>query len=307
MQLLENPSPLQLDDILLLAQFPPWEDMAVPYALGLAREHGARMQVVHALPTHASQKLTQVLQGGAFRRSWRELVFDAGASRAIIDPATELRPGDMRDQRNFDLAVVSYGGRPRASREAVGRELEQMFRTTDCPVIVLGPAVHRDWAPRTEPATILHATDFSPHALAAAQHAFAWAQQYQSWITLLHVIEGIGAWTEHERARLEEPFRQWLGELVPEEAPSWCEVEHRVELGNPTARIVGTAEQLHADLIVIGLAGMDTVAPDRPGATAMRIISAAPCPVLVVRDYMETAAKQPVADGRRQDANLMAA
>jgi len=33
MQLLESPSRLQVDDILLIAQFPPWADVAVPYAL----------------------------------------------------------------------------------------------------------------------------------------------------------------------------------------------------------------------------------------------------------------------------------
>lgn len=308
MQLLENPSRLQLNDVLLVAQFPPWADVAVPYALELAREHRARMQVVHAVPAHLSPKVTRVSQGGAFRRSWREIVFDAGARNAVIgDDTMAARLDDMTGQHDFDLAIVSYGGTSRRSQGNVGKVLEHVLDATACPLMVIGPAVDTERVPRPEPATILHATDFSPHAFAAAQHAFSWSQEYQSWITLLHVIEGIGAWTEHERERLEESFRHWLRELVPGEAPSWCEVEHRVELGNPADRIVATAEQLHADLIVIGLAGMDAVGQNRPGATALQVISNAPCPVLVVREYMKTAAAQPVADDHQRDASGIAA
>jgi universal stress protein A len=173
--------------------------------------------------------------------------------------------------------------------------------------MVIGPAVDTERVPRSEPATIVHATDFSPQALAAAQHAFSWSQEHQSWITLLHVIEGIGAWTEHERERLEEPFRHWLQELVPAELPIWCEVEHRVEFGRPADKIVATAERLHADLIVIGLTGMDALAENRPGTTALQVISHAPCPVLVVRDYMKTTATQPVADDHQRGAAGIAA
>lgn len=308
MQLLENPSRLQLNDVLLIAQFPPWADVAVPYALALAREHRAGMQVMHEIPTHASQKVTQVPQGGGFRQSWREVVFEAGARLCVSDDdTTAARLDAMAGQHDFDLAIVSYGRTSRRSEGGVGKALEQVLQATDCPVMVIGPAVDAERVPRSEPATIVHATDFSPQALAAAQHAFSWSQEYQSWITLLHVIEGVGSWTEHERERLEEPFRQWLRELVPAELPIWCEVEYRVEFGRPADKIVATAERLHADLIVIGLTGMDALEQNRPGTTALQVISNAPCPVLLVRDYMKTTATQPVADDRQPGAAVMAA
>lgn len=308
MQLSENPSRLQLNDVLLIARFPPWADVAVPYALELAREHRARMQVVHAMPTHASQKVTHVPQGGAFRRSWRDVVLDAGARPAVIDyDTTAARLVDMKGQHDFDLAIVSCGETSKGREGVVGKALEQVIDAIDCPLMVIGPAVDTERVPRPEPATIVHATDFSPQALAAAQHAFSWSQEYQSWITLLHVIEGIGAWTEHERERLEGPFRQWLRELVPAELPIWCEVEYRVEFGRPADKIVATAERLHADFIVIGLTGMDSLAQNRPGATALQVISNAPCPVLVVREYMKTTATQPAADDHQRGASGIAA
>jgi universal stress protein A len=308
MQPLENSSRLQLNNVLLIAQFPPWADVAVPYALALAREHRARMQVTHAIPTHASQRVTNVPQGGAFRQPWRKVVFEAGARLAAIDDGTRAaRLGDITGQHNFDLAIVSYGGTFRRSEGVVEKALEHVLVATDCPVMVIGPAVDTERVPRSEPATVVHATDFSPQALAAAQHAFSWSQEYQSWITLLHVVEGIGAWTEHERERLKEPFRYWLQELVPAELPIWCEVEYQVEFGRPADKIVATAERLHADLIVIGLTGMDALAQNRPGETALQVIANAPCPVLVVRDYMKTTATQPVADDHQRGAAGMAA
>lgn len=64
MQLVEKPSRVQLHQILLVTEYPPWADVAVPYALGLAREHRARMQVVHQVPPHGSQKLMHLPRGG---------------------------------------------------------------------------------------------------------------------------------------------------------------------------------------------------------------------------------------------------
>jgi hypothetical protein len=79
----------------------------------------------------------------------------------------------------------------------------------------------------------------------------------------------------------------------------WCEVDHRIEFGRPGEKIVRAAEQLHADLVVIGLTGMDGLSQDSPGATALEVISKAPCPVLAVRDYMNKRTVRPVARERR--------
>lgn len=299
MQLFENPLRIQLDRMLLVTEFPPWADVAVPYALELARQHRARMHLAHPVSTHTLQKLTQMPQSGAFREAWRDLLSEATARQVVVDSDTMpalLR--QMAEQNDFDLIVMSFGRDVGAGKRTISRALEHVFDGATCPVMLIGPSVIGELL-RTEPATILHATDFSPHALAAAQHAFSWAQDYQSWVTLLHVVDGVGASAEHERARLEEPFRRWMQELVPEELPIWCEVEHRVEFGNPGDRIVHIAEELHADLVVIGLTGMDSVTQNSPGTTAVEVISRAPCPVLVVRDYIKKMAAQPGNHDRR--------
>lgn len=60
------------------------------------------------------------------------------------------------------------------------------------------------------------------------------------------------------------------------------DIDVRVDVGAPDEVIVETAEESHADLLVIGLAGSDSAGPG-PGATAVRIARHAHCPVLIVR------------------------
>lgn len=301
MQLSENPVRVQLDKILLVTECPPWADVAVPYALALARDRGAQMHVVHPVSTHMLQKLTDLPQGGAHRQSWRDLVLRAATRQVVVDAdvmAAQLR--QVAQRHDFDLIVVSVGRAEVSREQALADLLENVFRDASCPVLLIGPAVDSGLPARREPATILYATDFSPHALAAAQHAFSWAQEYQSWVTLLHVIDGIGSWTDVERDRLEAPFRAWMHELVPSELPIWCEIEHRIEFGRPAEKIVATAAELHADLIVVGLTGMDGVTQNTPGSTALEVIAKAPCPVLVVRDSIKHKAARPAARDRRK-------
>lgn len=296
MQLVHNPSRVQLEKILLVTDFPPWSDVAVPYALTLTREHGAETHIAHPVSSHMFASLAQLPQGGPFRGPWRDLVFGAAERQAVVE--TESMGPRLRQiagGHEFDLIVIS--ARRPVTAKTLASALEHVFESSACPVMVIGPRVQDP--PRAEPGTILYATDFSPHALAAAQHAFGWAQEYQSWITMLHVVEGVSPWTEHERSALEEPFRQWMQQLVPEELPVWCEVEQRVEFGNAPDTIVRTADDLHADLVVIGLAGIDGPSQSVPGSTAYRVIAEAPCPVLVTRDYMKHAVSEPFTNDRR--------
>jgi nucleotide-binding universal stress UspA family protein len=60
-------------------------------------------------------------------------------------------------------------------------------------------------------------------------------------------------------------------------------IDVRVDVGAPDEVIVETAEESGADLLVIGVAGSDSDGSDL-GASALRIVRHAHCPVLVVRN-----------------------
>ena len=59
-----------------------------------------------------------------------------------------------------------------------------------------------------------------------------------------------------------------------------------MEHGEPGAQILATAERCGADLIVLGVRGMDALtklATRIERATAYEVVAHAPCPVLTVR------------------------
>lgn len=307
MRLLAKPARLWLDDILVVTAFPPWADAAVPYALSFAREHSARMHIAHAVSPHFFQKVTNMPLDGGFREPWREAMMTATARQALVhedEIAPKLR--SMIHRHDFDLAIVS-AGQHGGGEPSLGRAVKELLVSADCPVLVLGPSISPSGPVRSKPATILYATDFSPQALAAAQHAFSWAQEYGAWLTMLHVVEGAGASTDHERRQLEEPYRKWMVELVPQDLPLWCEVDYRVSFGTAGSAVVEAAGELHADLIVVGLSGLDGADATRPGSTTEQVIREAPCPVLVVREYMTKRAPLEFARERRSRATIAVA
>jgi nucleotide-binding universal stress UspA family protein len=269
MHLLEKPGRLLLEDILMVASSSGSLDAAFSHALNLAQEHGARMHFAHAGSSGFESNLEAKQALHEERCAGQNL-------HAILK------------EHEFDLAVINAGV---PSGEAwPGAAARNLLLAAHCPVLALGPSLRPFQPLRSAPATILHATDFSPQALAAAQHAFSWAQEYQASVTMLHVIEGVGPQTDHERDALAAPFRSWMAELIPEELPHWCEVEHQVMFGDVAPSIVAAARELKTELIVIGLNGLDSAALALPGSNALEVVRQAECPVLLAGDYMNRSA-----------------
>jgi nucleotide-binding universal stress UspA family protein len=80
-----------------------------------------------------------------------------------------------------------------------------------------------------------------------------------------------------------------LYKIVPPDAKLYFAPDAAVEYGDPAGRIVESAKQCNADVIVIGVRG----AVGRLGpathlerATAHKIVAHAPCPVLTVRSEL---------------------
>jgi len=75
MRTLEKPVRLSLNEIMVVTELPPWADPVVPYAVGLARQHKAKLHIVQALSADVSAYEpgdVAVLPRGAFRSSWRD-------------------------------------------------------------------------------------------------------------------------------------------------------------------------------------------------------------------------------------------
>lgn len=122
--------------------------------------------------------------------------------------------------------------------------------------------------------TVLFPIDNSRQATETAAVALKLAQSHGSRLVILSVVEAEGAMHDPEAvASLLEQARERF-----EQAGVSCELLERE--GKPAFVIGDVADEINADLIVMGTRGI--ALEDDSQSTAARVIQLAPCPVLVV-------------------------
>jgi nucleotide-binding universal stress UspA family protein len=133
---------------------------------------------------------------------------------------------------------------------------------------------------------ILHPTDFSDEAALAFRVACDLAKQHGAEVVVLHVLPPPVAWGEVVARRGPDGYEQqlWIEYLTPIHAVDPAvRVQHRMEEGPPAQRIVFVAEELGADVIVMGTHGRKGLSRLLMGSVAEHVLRTAPCPVLTVR------------------------
>jgi nucleotide-binding universal stress UspA family protein len=80
-----------------------------------------------------------------------------------------------------------------------------------------------------------------------------------------------------------EHFRGAFGRLEQDATRSGVKLESRVAVGHPAEQIVREAEDLHADMIVMGRRGMTRATRWVLGSVSERVLRYAHCPVTVVK------------------------
>ena len=137
---------------------------------------------------------------------------------------------------------------------------------------------------------ILCSTDFSPFSTQALRHALAIARQFGSRLKVIYVIPNLfpggesiygGApWlrTPDFRQQAEKDMHDFL-------APAReARINHEIEIrdGDPWREIVAVAEQMPADLVVLGTHGRSGLDHLFLGSVAEKLIRRLPCPVFTV-------------------------
>lgn len=134
--------------------------------------------------------------------------------------------------------------------------------------------------------TILHPTDFSEPSRAAWQVACALAQTYKARLVALHVVMPVTMAygevitteaVEQQVASARQALEQWQA------TESGLNVERLLETGDPVEGILRVANQLPADLVVLGSHGRTGLARLLLGSVAEQVVRKASCPVLVVK------------------------
>jgi nucleotide-binding universal stress UspA family protein len=279
-----------LQNILYATDFSRHSNAALPYALSIARKYGSTLFVVHAISLspfpHSSPTLAwQALSDQAVREA-KTAIQSLEPQLKGIPHEVLIRKGDIWSEicaivgeKRIDLAVVGTHGRAGVSKVLMGSVAEKIFRHAPCPVLTVGPNVCGEPDAIVDLHSILCPTDFSSESLAAVPYAISLAQENQARLYLLHVTESLV-----DKAT-EASLTARLAQLVPAEAELWCQPKAYVDSGSAAEKILGLAEELPVDLIVLGVKRT----PRLPGATHLamatsyKVVTEAICPVLTVR------------------------
>jgi nucleotide-binding universal stress UspA family protein len=188
-----------------------------------------------------------------------------------------------------DLIVMGTHGRGGFERLVLGSVAEKVLRKAMCPVMTVPPTdVSTSKLPFEQ---IICPVDFSDSSIAALQYAFSLAQETNARLSLLHVVE----WPSDEvpagrvqhmaelRQLWEENARRRLEALVTDDVRSWCRPEPVLAFGKAYQQILNAAEIMHADLIVMGVHGRNSIDMMLFGSTTQHVVRKASCPVLTLR------------------------
>src|SRR5215469_9195376 len=199
MHLIESGARLRLKNFLFLTDFSEPSELAIPFAVSLAREYEATLQALHVLtpvplayasPESASAAIEGIEEGAqaALQRLDSQL---AGVNHETILVRGESVWSSVEKiigDRNIDLVVLGTHGRTGAMKLMLGSVTEEIFRRASIPVLTIGPSVRKGNHNGGRFHRVLLATDFTPEGQAAAPYAISVAQENQARLLLLHVM-----------------------------------------------------------------------------------------------------------------------
>jgi nucleotide-binding universal stress UspA family protein len=287
---------IAISNVLLTTDFSEESVQAIDCARGLCDQYGATLHVVHvrdsfpyALSADADvvARIEEIRQKG--KSQMREFVRAHHLNRkrcgsTLIAGGPSVAIAKCTRKREINLVVLGSRGTAGRSRLFDGSMAEEIFRTAQCPVIVVGPKARVD-ADAGRFGRLLFATDQSRASRAAIPYIeFLLHENPSSKLTVAHFAEEecVNVYERHQvRKRLERE----LTEMVDPGLRGQIE-DVAVDSCAPNEGMVRMADGFKADLLVLGVrsgGAFTRAATHGRHSIAARVISGAPCPVLTVR------------------------
>jgi nucleotide-binding universal stress UspA family protein len=273
-------------------------EVAVQSAAALAKRCGAALRLVHVVePLDSYQRISHPLTSPypveeiAEKIGARLKALLAGAELAGLEAEYEVRTGSpfvelILAQRAWFADMILVGGASQPAEPFSASTSGRLMRKADVPIMV---AKNRLSA---EAKTFLVATDFSTGAKQAAEQAIVLAQNFRGRVVFLHVFDQPSYMVSyvHELGvslpippptpeQMEPEWEDFLSGLQLEKI-GW---EKSFTEGQAATAIVHHAEQIKADVIVMGTHGRSGLPYILLGSVAEKVARAASCPVLTIR------------------------
>jgi nucleotide-binding universal stress UspA family protein len=292
--------------ILLATDFSRWARRAEDYACALAASWKASLTVLSVAEfppgLNPDYSVNQLYLADLLKNASSQLVdLKSRAERRGLAVTTRVATGIPSEEvitaakaEDSDFIVVGTRGKTGLAHVLLGSTAERVIRGAPCPVLTVRtePTDAEGDGILSRPVTlerILVPVDFSMCSLDALEYAAVMAQQAQASIMLLHVLEpvsyGLDFTLGHSRAREQarETWTKRLEDLASSLKVADVPVEVRLHGGLPADSILGFAQTLPCDLIVMGTHGRRGISYVFSGSVAEAVLRKALCPVMTVR------------------------
>ena len=268
----------KLDRVLVATDGSDYSAGAIRTGVALAKASGARLTGLSiALYNPEYSTLVPNLGEEAEKRARQALASftaEAGGDAETVtieasDPYQGILDGAKANQA--DVIVIGRRGKRGMARMMVGDATAKVIGHADCAVLV-APRAARLWEKR-----VLLATDGSSHSEAAAGAAGHLAKKFGLPVTVVSVVAGSHSATRRMEAE------QAVAAKVERLKAMGVAAEGKIVDGRPDEAIVKAAEEVGADLIVMGSHGRTGLVKVLLGSVAERVIGQVSCAVLVVK------------------------
>ena len=281
---------ITLKSVLYLTDFSEASEAALPFAVAIASDYGARVHVLHVLTPVIPEACLEAICADEKLANAELAKVDFQLTGVVHDTTIAQGVGvwsaveQAIHERNIDLIVLGTHGRTQVQKLLLGSFAEEILRRSSVPVLTIGPHVQKNATISGAFRSVLFATDFSKPCEAAAPFAVSLAEENDANLALLYVAPKPGMNEQGKRAIAD--VVQALNDVVPSDAKRWCHPMPLVQYGDAADGILEVATEIGADLIVLGVrdaAGHLGAATHLERATAHKVVAHARCPVLTVR------------------------
>lgn len=266
------------------------------YGVALAKEFNAKLFICHVVDLTATVAYGEVMfapieiqeKTVAFAReqiehNMRAAPFEWETLITVGHPADEI--ARMVNEHAIDLVVSATQGRTGLKRVILGSVTGRLMRSLSCPLLIVRSQENRTSIFNK----IMVGCDFSEDSNLAIQYGLSLAQEFESELHMVHVMEtaeykDMLKGVERPDAEKEEHAqkREQLRRMIPEESYNWCQPKLVLLAGRPFEEITKYALFNHLDLIVLGIRGHNLIETLLAGSTTDRVSRQSPCPVLSV-------------------------